>query len=252
MANLRLTHTLLAFALLAASCSQEEVGPRDAQKGRIEFSASLPEVTSRATEVTKSSLNDITVSSFIVGPSSETPYFLAKTFSRNATTGIFLSYDPQCIWPNNNDLIRFVAFAPGCDEMRHAASSSDMDFTLGISDDGDYKLSNVKINPNIANHFDFVTAIGSGKLWDNDETPVDLKFHHQFSRIQLKAWSASKSYNLEIAGVRLGGVATEAVFSFVAHPETDDASAAGVWESVSRGIVEYISRPGDRIVAINN
>ena len=115
MANNRLTYILLASALLAASCSQEEVNPGSTQKGRIEFSASLPEEASRATKLTAGSLDDLTVSSFIVGASSESTYFLDKIFSRNATTGTFFSYDPACIWPNLNDLVRFVAFAPSCD-----------------------------------------------------------------------------------------------------------------------------------------
>lgn len=252
MAKYRLTYTLLAFALIGASCSQEEINrPDNTQKGRIEFSASLPEVTSRATELTKESLADLTVSSFIVGSSSETPYFMAKTFSRNAITGTFLSYDPDCIWPNNNDLIRFMAFAPSCDEMRQTGSFDDADFSLGVAEDGAYKFSGVKIAADIADQFDFVTAIGSGKLRDNEETPVKLQFRHQLSRIELKAWGASKSYNIEIAGVRLGGVGTEGVFSFVGHPDADDASAAGVWESVSKGCVEYIYRPGDRIVVLD-
>lgn len=254
MAKYRLTYTVLVFALLGASCTQEEINrPGNMQKGRIEFSASLPEVTSRATELTAGSLDDLTVSSFILGASSEKPYFLDKTFTRNATTGMFVSYDPACVWPNNNDLIRFVAFAPSCDEMRQVGSFAKSDFTLGVADDGAYKFTGVKVAADIADQFDFVTAIGSGKLWDNEETPVKLQFHHQFSRIELKAFGASKSYNLEIAGIRIGGVATEGVFSFVAQPDADanDPAAAGVWESVSKDRVEYIYRPGDRIVVLD-
>ncbi|MDE6785630.1 MAG: hypothetical protein K2J46_01140, partial [Muribaculaceae bacterium] len=73
---------LLGIVIAVSGCSQEDLG-REANSvsgRRIEFNASLPEVSSRATELKASSIKEIEVSSFTVGESSETPYFVNKTF----------------------------------------------------------------------------------------------------------------------------------------------------------------------------
>ncbi len=257
MTKYRLTYTLLGLALVAVSCSDEATPDANGNHPkRIEFSAALPQVTSRATEVSDTNLDKFQVSSFVIGSSSDTHYFLDRTFTRHAETGSYFSLDPECIWPNNNDLVRFTAFAPSCEDMRLAGGFGSEAFTLPVPGEGEtvasseYKISNFKVARDIADQFDFVTAIGSGNLLDNEDTPIDLNFNHQLSRIELKAWGASTMYNMEIAGVRFGGVANGGVFSF-ATPDETGTSPAGYWESVERGYVEYIFREGDRLVVLD-
>lgn len=232
------------MVLVASACSQEDVDRNSyrEQGGRIEFNASLPEVTTRATELKAANLNDIEVSAFTVGDPSETPYFVNKTFGKNDNTGKFVSYDPQCIWPNNNDLLRFAAFAPTCADMQ--AAGGDV-ISTGA------KFTSFNVAQDIASQFDFVTAIATGKLLDNEETGITLKFQHQLSRILLKAWGNSSSYDLEIAGVRVGGIGTGGNFNFTAQEEASDPTQAGIWESVTKGYVEYIFSDGDAIVTID-
>lgn len=246
----RLIYTLLALVPVVTSCSQDE--PRHIDNtltGRIEFRASLPEVTSRSTEVTGASLDHFTVN--CLNSVADTVYFHYKTFSRNDVTGLYFSHDPECVWPNNHDLMQFVAFSPACEDMRLAGAFADTDFVLYPFKKGDaatltdYKIDNLKIPTDITAQFDFVTAVGSGTLWDNEETPVDLKLEHRFSRIELNAWGASPNYSLEIAGVRLGGVAICGTFRFA--PATD----APMWENVTKGCVERVFREGDHILNID-
>ncbi|MDE7421659.1 MAG: fimbrillin family protein [Muribaculaceae bacterium] len=238
------SYALLGIVLAASSCSHEDVGRvgNGESEGRIEFKASLPEVSSRATELKDATLDEIEVSAFTPGESGETTYFANKIFGRNNNTGKFVCYDAACIWPNNNDLLRFAAFAPSCDDM--IASGGDAIST------GD-KLTGFKVSQNVATQFDFVTAIASGRLLDNEETGITLRFQHQLSRIQIKAWGNSASYNLEIAGVRLGGIGTGGTFDFTAQAEATDPSQAGVWESVTKGYMEYIFHEGDAIVNLD-
>ncbi|MDE6019258.1 MAG: fimbrillin family protein [Muribaculaceae bacterium] len=237
-------YALLGIVLAVSGCSQEDVGRggNNESGGRIEFNASLPEISSRATELNTASLKDIEVSAFTVGVSSETLYFVNKTFGKNGNTGKFVCYDPQCIWPNNNDLLRFAAFAPTLDEILTAGGEA--------SSTGD-KLTSFRVPRDIAKQFDFVTSIGNGRLLDNEETGISLKFQHQLSRIELKAWGNSASYNLEIAGVRLGGIGTGGTFNFTARAGATDPTQAGVWESVTKGSVEYIFRDGDALVTLD-
>ncbi len=250
-----LPYTLLSLSLFVTACSDEVTSDGNkSERGRIEFSASLPGISSRATEVTGTTIDNIRVSSFTVGESSTAHKFLDKIFSRNSVTGKFVSTDPECIWPNNNDLLRFVAFVPSCEDLRLTGDFGDKHFTLPSAEEGksvsleDYKLSDFKIAHDIANQVDFVAAIGSGNLLDNEDTPIDLHFQHQLSRIELKAWGASTSYNVEIAGVRLGGVSTEGIFNFATLADDGETIETGRWESLNKGSVEYIFRAGDRIV----
>ena len=253
------TYNLIGLLFLTTSCTQDESAGEDtgSEIGRIEFRAALPQLTTRATEVSSSSLENFEVSSFTIGPSTETPYFLNKTFAKNAVTGKFISYDPKCIWPNNNDLLKFIAYAPACENMRKAGNFGETDFTFTpIVDgetvaEGEYRLSNFKVANDIASQIDFITAITSGRLIDNDEEGVTLDFQHQLSRIELKAWGASKSYDIEIAGVRLGGVATQGEFSFTTAVGATDATKAGGWVSVVKGDVEYIFRAGDCVISLD-
>lgn len=235
---------LLCIILLASACSQEYAGSEENREsgGKIEFNATLPELSSRATELRATSLNYIEVSAFTVGESSETTYFLNKTFGKNSETGKFVCYDSQCIWPNNNDMLRFAAFAPSYDEILAAGGS--------VTSTGN-RLTDFKVTQDIATQFDFVTSIATGKLLDNEETGITLKFQHQLSRILLKAWGNSSSYDLEIAGVRVGGIGTGGNFNFTAQEEASDPTQAGIWESVTKGYVEYIFSDGDAIVTID-
>lgn len=253
----------LGFMFFSDSCSQDDMGVSrdDVGHGRIEFTSSLPEITTRASEVKSNTLDSFHVSSFFISTSPSTAYFQYKGFGKS-DSGKFISSDPECIWPNNNDLLRFAAFAPSCEDMRQAGGFGDDGFILPLLTIGDgmgsvdYRLSDFRIASDIASHFDFVTAIGSGRLVDNSDG-VDLEFHHQLSRIELKVWGTSPSYSLEIAGVRLGCVGVGGDFSFTSQTDTYDsedstgASSAGRWTYVALGNVDYIFRAGDKIVVLD-
>lgn len=256
-----LKYALLVALISTVSCAQQDSPGQneEVKDNKITFRATLPAISSRAVEVTTATIDNFIVSSFIMDESSATSYFLGKTFSKNSTTGKFVCYDEKCIWPNNNDVIRFVAFAPSCEDMRLAGDFDESGFNLSQESedtnigDYEYKLNDFKIASDIASQVDFITAISSGKLLDDEETGITLNFHHQLSRIELKAWNASDSYYLEIAGVRIGGVATEGEFSFSPSDNTDlPAFSAGSWGELRKGSVDYIFREGDEIVTLIN
>lgn len=256
MANYNLAFPLFGLLLMAASCSQEDLGNRQkyAPGDRIEFRTSMPEISTRALEATGDNINEFQVSSFIEkadGPL--TPYFLDKSFEKNASEGKFFSLDPECVWPNITDTLRFVAFAPSCDKMRTNGGFNSEDFSLTGKEDFStaYKLSNFKVAKDIASQVDFVAANGKGNLEDNDDEPIKLDFQHLLSRININAWGASPNFNIEIAGVRLGGVGVEGDFNFNLAAK-DENSSAGNWaSSIGKGTVEYIYREGDTLVVLD-
>lgn len=238
MAKYILTIPLLSVALFASSCSQEEIGSGRTNKTdrSIEFMTSLPGLSSRATEINTSSLNEFKVSSFVEREDALSQHFFDKTYIRNAETNLYFSNDPKCIWPNNNDKLRFFAYSHASENISTVDGSQ----------------VNVKISPDIASQVDYVTAIGRGNLWDNEDTPITLQFQHQLSRIMLKAWGNSQSFDIEIAGVRLGGIGKQGTFTFNQDMPLEEPATIGTWASISHGEVEYIYRAGDTLVTINN
>lgn len=258
MAKYLSSYSLLGVLLFTASCSQDDPGGIDnhSEGTLIEFRASLPEITSRAAEITVDNLDRFQVSGFIVGTSSLSSYFLDKTFGKIDGSKTYFSSDPKCIWPNNSDETRFVAFTPSCEDMRTAGGFDSEDFSLTPLAENEtltdsYKLSAFKIARDIASQVDFMTAKGAGSLPDNEEKPIDLTFRHQLSRIEVKAFGNSRNFDIEIAGVRFGGVGKEGVFDFSPASYNTENPDAGSWESVIKGEVEYIFRAGDQLVVID-
>lgn len=101
-----------------------------------------------------------------------------------------------------------------------SGSTSDEDFVLtnhssknGSTITYDYRIGPFKLSHDISRHIDFVTAMTEGTSRAHSETGVTLAFEHQLSRIDLKAWGNTVN-EIEIAGVRLGGVITESDFNF--------------------------------------
>lgn len=251
MTKKRLIYIVLG-TLLSVSCSQEEMirDKSDADSNRITFRASLPEVSTRATEINNKNLDNFQVTCFIEGEGAVTPYFIDKKFEKNIDR--FTSSDPECVWPDNNTQLKFIAFTPSCDTMRELDNFVTTDFALAtVSGTLNYKLENFRVAQDIANQIDFVTATTTGNLLDNDETDIDLVFQHQLSRIEVEAWGANKSYDIEIAGVRIGGVAVKGDFNFIPNAGAEGAEVAGYWENPSKGVVEYVFRKGDNLITLD-
>lgn len=117
-----------------------------------------------------------------------------------------------------------------------------------------FKLGRFYVASDISKQVDFITAHISAptpKTEDESKIGVELKFRHQLSNIELRAFSGNKDYNIEIAGVRLGRPYTGgAIFNFcdaqgsAANPE---GGQWGISKSPQRYPVEYIYGEGDEI-----
>ncbi|MDE5882564.1 MAG: fimbrillin family protein [Muribaculaceae bacterium] len=256
MTKKRLFYFALGALLSVTSCSQEDVVRENPESGgkRITFRASLPELSTRASEINSSNLNNFRVSCFIEGENTLTPYFVDKLFSKQGNR--YVSSDPDCVWPDDNSRLKFIAFTPSCADMRKLGNFSETDFSLtpvkvGVAEALNYKLENFKVAKDIAKQIDFVTATVAGNVPDNEETGIKLNFRHQLSRIEIKAWGANESYDIEIAGVRIGGVEVEGIFNFIPSADANSEGADGFRVSGSKGCVEYIFSNGDNLITLD-
>ncbi|MDE7350012.1 MAG: fimbrillin family protein [Muribaculaceae bacterium] len=117
-----------------------------------------------------------------------------------------------------------------------------------------FKLGRFYVATDIAKQVDFITSHISADVPDSEDAAnlgVELKFKHQLSNIELRAFGSNDMYNIEIAGVRLGRPYTgNAIFNFCDGQGGVDFAEGGQWgisKNPQRLPVEYIYGAGDEI-----
>lgn len=117
-----------------------------------------------------------------------------------------------------------------------------------------FKLGRFYVATDISKQIDFITAHISADTPVNEDDAklgVELKFKHQLSNIELRAFSANKEFNIEIAGVRIGRPYTGgAIFNFCDADGNVNYAEGGQWgisKNPQRLPVEYIYGAGDEI-----
>ncbi|MDE6018822.1 MAG: fimbrillin family protein [Muribaculaceae bacterium] len=117
-----------------------------------------------------------------------------------------------------------------------------------------FKLARFYVATDISKQVDFITAHVSAPTPKNEDEAkigVELKFKHQLSNVELRAFSGNQDYNIEIAGVRLGRPYTGgAIFNFCDAQGSANNPEGGQWgisKDPQRLPVEYIYGAGDEI-----
>ncbi|MDE5839297.1 MAG: fimbrillin family protein, partial [Muribaculaceae bacterium] len=117
-----------------------------------------------------------------------------------------------------------------------------------------FKLGRFYVATDISKQVDFITSHISAEIpndEDNAKLGVELKFKHQLSNIELRAFSGNNDYNIEIAGVRIGRPYTgNAIFNFCdgqGGVDFEDGGQWGISKNPQRLPVEYIYGAGDEI-----
>ncbi len=242
------TYLFIGAALFLSACSRDDIPGRvEGEGARIVFRTSLPGLTSRAGIITKENLPYFHVTAFdpadgskVVGGTLQSNFAYEKI---EITEGEDIHTSPDCIWPDpgkESHTVTFFGFYPALEKAGGAQL-----LNASTASAFDYKLSGFRVEPEIADQVDFVTAYATGSMEENLFSGITLPFAHQLSRIEVKAWSDHKSCDIEIAGVRIGGINMKGTFNF----RTDNS--CGLWSDFSdKGIVEYVFREGDKIVSL--
>ncbi len=240
------TYLIIGLALTLSACSHDDMpGHTDGDSNRIVFRTSLPELKSRAEEVTKKNLPYFCVTAFDFDDPTAMDGSVKKTLFSNeridvaGSDGPFSS--PQCCWPDQgkeSHQVSFFGFYPGLADLPGAKLENE-----STASTLDYKLTGFRVATDIANQLDFVTAYTTGTMADHLFTGITLPFAHQLSRIEIKAYGAHKSCDIEIAGVRIGGTGVEDTFTF------KPIEATGEWSGApTRDTVVYVFRKDDKII----
>ena len=279
---MRVTYLALGALVCAASCTKEttETDIYEWADGKIYFRTSLTDiVSSRGIDMLPENLESFQVTCFNTGDIKGAtdgvfkPYFEDATFIRkaNSAAATYVSSPAEGPrdWPANSGLLTFFAFSPARSVMASSLSGlpeADRDRYLNLDNssttDGQtgttrYRLGKIRVNPDIAGQFDFITAVASGERWKDFSQGVDLAFSHHMSQVELRAWGTGIGYEFEIAGVRIGNPVVEGDFIFA------DMTASRGWaktDAPTAGNVEYLygasasSDPsaGDRIYVIDH
>lgn len=255
---IRPTYLLPAALLMLAACSQQEQPLTDPVQGdgeRIIFRTSLSESTSRANEVRKDDITNFHVTAFnpddpkLIADGKLNEFIKDVVLEKDANSGVYAS--DECLWPergHEGDRLTFFAYYPDRNEGT-ALTPQNASAISGNVPNFRYTINKFTVSPDIAAQVDFVTAYATGTMDDNLFSGVSLKFQHKLSRIEVKAKSRNKSCKLEIAGVRLGEVFMQGTYNFKAEEKAGDWT---IDQTQGKKSVEYMYRPGDKIVAINN
>ena len=117
-----------------------------------------------------------------------------------------------------------------------------------------FKLGRFYVATDISKQVDFITAHIAAETpasEDDANLGVELKFKHQLSNIELRAFSGNKDFNIEIAGVRIGRPYTgRAIFNFCdaeGNLSNKDGGQWGIAKDPQRLPVQYIYGAGDEI-----
>ncbi len=269
---------LLLISLAQSSCSQDDFPGNGliAEEDVISFHAHVPGVTTRSTYdlSTEIPFAGFTVSALChesAGADGRIPvHFENQTVSRQADN-IFRS--DSCKWPSNkfdpiNKLdptgyLKFFAFHPSIAEMKQRAGAGNecFEFTNSSTKDNsgikyDYRLTKFRMIPDISKQVDFVSAIGEGNKTTDLYSDVKIGFEHQFAGVEINVWGGSKLYDVEVAGVRIGGTIVEADFNLsteISNPG-DNGNTLGSWvitDKAKYGYVDYVFTDGDKVIEIN-
>lgn len=269
MKTIRSTYPVIIPLLAFASCAQEEM-IRNGNTGEddiIVFRASLPSLSLTRGDANVGNLsNGIHLTAFtlensttdgsdntLVGGDGKLQEHFAKTIG--GSDNVFTA--PDCRWPKNRGekegKLEFFAFYPPLPESG-TSTLVNRSNVIGDVTTIDYELASFRIAKDISEQVDFVTAHTTGSKTENHFSGVNLDFQHQLSRVELLAWGNNSNYDVEIAGVRIGGVVVKADFNFTGKSSNPSDNPAGVWKidaSPERDCVEYIFREGDKVVSIN-
>ncbi len=272
MKLLRHISALSLFSLLSAlpvltSCTESEMMN---VTDEISFVASLPGASSRSYNlVTCLRDSGFTVSAFCPEDKADANGILdVHCQDVNVTLqvdGVFRS--DSCKWPGNpgdkTGQLKFFAFHPSRADMKKRAAVGTECFiyanhTKKTGEDiaYDYWLTKFRVAPDISEQVDFITAIGEGNKTTDLYSVVELAFEHQLSGVEVGVWGDASLYDIEVAGVRVGGIVIEADFNLSAeHPNLgQEENSIGEWyipEKPLKGYVDYVFAPGDKVVRIN-
>lgn len=243
------TYLIIGAALLLSACAQDDI-PCVNQDGdrRIIFHTSLPGITSRAMEIV-TDINYFNLTAFnpadtalTAADGSLSAYIDNEYIEKEAGQNVLTS--DKCIWPEpgKDGNMSFFAYYPSLDNGAQPVNASKISGTDTIID---YRIKDFRVAHEIADQMDFVSAYTTGSMAENLFSGITLNFGHQLSRIEVNAWGANKSCDIEIAGVRIGGVNVEGTLDF------NPAEGASAWSGQKKGTVEHIFSQNEELVILS-
>ena len=271
--KLHIVYTAFAVMLALTSCDSEngEVNIPTEYSNKIYFRSYFPSIDqTRGEFISQENLTECRVTcinpdniDFIDPKTGELkPYFNDISFEKDEYGRFKAHATVNCNWPSATDMLHFFAYYPPAESMKESTEDKNM-FRLSNyskkTDDNfviDYRLENFQIASEIADQVDFITAYSKGNQQENGHEGIALNFTHQLARIELSAWGESDSYDIEIAGVRIGNPFTQGDFNFSAlMPLSGQSNAdhSGLWTNTTghQKPIEHIFTTGESIILLS-
>lgn len=199
--------------LVLASCSMDDpvVETQAADANGISFRTVMG---SRAAETTTANLSEFYATAI---ESDGTVYSTFKDVTFTKGDGDVWSSETTYYWPHTN--LRFYAYSP--------ATTIDYDY---LANNGQPALDAYSPETDdTSKQHDFIYATNTG-LRSDFPSHIALTFHHALSQIVIKAKCGSETYEVKVAGIRVGYVNQTGQFTF---PEPVlNTAPAGSWTNL--------------------
>lgn len=197
---------LFAGALLAVSCSQDELMSIQ-QDTPIQFRTSVERQT-KASSYTVNTLDEFNVTAW--NRSDQDPFIDNVTFERSNTDVFKASGSTKYYWPKDAD-VYFYAYAPKATAANGVTYNNELEI-------------DVEPLANTDNQVDLLYASTIGNKSSNATKGVILNFRHTMSQIQVKVKNSSPDFKFKVTGWKIAGVDGSASFQFDDLSFTDDAA----------------------------
>ena len=194
--------------MLATSCTEEITSERVISKTEISVKPNVKDIVSRATETTIDNLQSFQTYSFVEGQNN---YMDGVTYSNSS--GNWKTEQGTFYWPASGEL-NFYSYAP------YAGISADISSYHQV-------LKDFSPEKEASNQVDLVYAKATGSLAANGTEGVDFDFYHALSQVKVLAINKNAAFEVEISGVRIGNVISEADFNIgdmATYPEWKPAN----------------------------
>lgn len=205
--------TIACAAIMATSCSNEDVNGNEPKGNAIEFGTYIGRnPVSKATVTEDASIKTSGFGVFASMTSGDwdataTPKFMCNQHVTYDNSKSEWTYSPLKYWPQN-EKISFFAYAP----------FSTNGVTFSDKDKVGAPTATVTLQTDIANMVDFVAACAMNQTKPKDNSAVNFTLKHELSRVAFKAKTdvADENTTITLKSVTLGGdqLYGEGVYTF--------------------------------------
>lgn len=212
----------IAIAAMTACTNDQQIAENLGEA--ISFNVAVP----HATRVAPLTLNNLTAFDVVAIKEDAQKVLFTETATKDNTSSIWNTRNPQYWPPGANSALKFFAYAP-------------TDVTTVAIDQTTQKINDFTPASEAANQKDLIVAVNNGTKATHSTTGVPLFFKHALSQIEVQAKNTRHSdIKVEILGVKLVKIKNSGTFTFPTVETANGVAIAGTPWQVGNTMTNYL------------